>query len=59
MTTMTDAEPMLSGAEVPLEVARERIDPDAFDRLERAAPEQYQSELPLGARGPPVQSRLL
>ena len=25
--------------------------------LERAAPEQYQSELPLGARGPPAQSR--
>ena len=27
--------------------------------LERAAPEQYQSELPLGARGPPGQSNLL
>jgi hypothetical protein len=31
----------------------------ALRSLERAAPEQYQSELPLGARGPPVQSRLL
>jgi hypothetical protein len=30
-----------------------------LSHLERAAPEQYQSELPLGARGPPVQSRLL
>jgi hypothetical protein len=27
--------------------------------LERAAAEQSQSELPLGARGPPVQSSLL
>jgi len=27
--------------------------------LERAAPEQHQAELPLGARAPPVQSRLL
>jgi len=27
--------------------------------LERAAPEQYQSGLPLGARAPPAQSRLL
>jgi len=27
--------------------------------LERAAPEQYPTELPLGARAPPVQSRLL
>ena len=30
-----------------------------LSHLERAAPEQYQSELALGARGPPVQSRLL
>jgi hypothetical protein len=30
-----------------------------LSHLERAAPEQYQSELPLGAGGPPVQSRLL
>jgi len=27
--------------------------------LERTAPEQSQSELPLGARGPPAQSSLL
>ncbi len=27
--------------------------------LERTAPDQYQPELPLGARAPPVQSRLL
>ena len=27
--------------------------------LERTAPDQHQSELPLGARAPPVQSRLL
>jgi len=27
--------------------------------LERSAPEQYQPELPLGARAPPAQSRLL
>jgi len=27
--------------------------------LQRTAPEQYQSELPLGARAPPVQSSLL
>jgi hypothetical protein len=27
--------------------------------LERAAPEQYQSELPLGTRAPPAQSSLL
>jgi hypothetical protein len=26
-----------------------------LSHLERAAPEQYQSELPLGARGPPLQ----
>jgi hypothetical protein len=32
---------------------------ETLRELERAAPEQYQSELPLGARGPPVQSRLL
>jgi len=30
-----------------------------LSHLERAAPEQYQSELPLGARGPPGQSNLL
>ena len=30
-----------------------------LSHLERVAPEQYQSELPLGARGLPVQSRLL
>ena len=30
-----------------------------LSHLERAAPEQYQSELPLGARGPPIQSMLL
>jgi hypothetical protein len=30
---MTDAEVNLSVAVLPLEVARERIDPDAFDRL--------------------------
>src|SRR5271167_1297582 len=30
-----------------------------LSHLERAAPEQYQSELPLGARGPPAQSSLL
>jgi hypothetical protein len=30
-----------------------------LSHLERAAPEQSQSELPLGARGPPAQSRLL
>jgi hypothetical protein len=30
-----------------------------LSHLERAAPEQYQSELPLGARGPPGQSSLL
>jgi hypothetical protein len=30
-----------------------------LSHLERAAPEQYQSELPLVARGPPAQSRLL
>jgi hypothetical protein len=27
--------------------------------LERTAPDQYESEVPLGARAPPVQSRLL
>lgn len=27
--------------------------------LERTAPEQHQTDLPLGARAPPVQSRLL
>jgi hypothetical protein len=30
-----------------------------LSHLERAAPEQYQSELPLGARGPPLQPSLL
>src|ERR1022692_5310200 len=30
---MTDAKGILSVAELPLELARERIDPDAFDRL--------------------------
>jgi hypothetical protein len=30
---MTDSKPDLSAAELPLEVARERIDPNAFDRL--------------------------
>ena len=30
-----------------------------LSHLERAAPEQSQSELPLGARGPPAQSSLL
>ncbi len=30
-----------------------------LSHLERAAPEQYQSGLPLGARGPPGQSSLL
>jgi hypothetical protein len=30
-----------------------------LSHLERAAPEQNQSELPLRARGPPVQSSLL
>ena len=30
-----------------------------LSHLERAAPEQYQSELPLRARGPPGQSSLL
>jgi hypothetical protein len=30
-----------------------------LSHLERAAPEQHQPELPLGARAPPVQSRLL
>src|SRR5271167_1539944 len=30
-----------------------------LSHLERAAPEQYQSEPPLGARGPPAQSSLL
>jgi hypothetical protein len=30
-----------------------------LSHLERTAPEQYGSELPLGARAPPVQSRLL
>src|SRR3990172_10589823 len=33
MTKMADTKPNLSAAELPLEVARERIDPDAFDRL--------------------------
>ena len=33
MTKMTDAKPNLSAAELPLEVARQRIDPDALDRL--------------------------
>ena len=28
-----------------------------LSHLERAAPEQYQSELALGARGPPAQSQ--
>jgi hypothetical protein len=30
-----------------------------LSHLERAAPEQYQSELALGARGPPLQPSLL
>jgi hypothetical protein len=30
-----------------------------LSHLERTAPEQYRSELPLGARAPPVQSSLL
>lgn len=30
-----------------------------LSHLERTAPEQYQSELLLGARAPPVQSSLL
>jgi hypothetical protein len=30
-----------------------------LSHLERTAPKQYQSELPLGARGPPAQSSLL
>jgi hypothetical protein len=30
-----------------------------LSHLERAAPEQYQSELPLRKRGPPLQSSLL
>jgi hypothetical protein len=30
-----------------------------LSHLERTAPQQYQRELPLGARAPPVQSRLL
>jgi hypothetical protein len=33
MPRLIDSKPSLSGAEVPLEVARERIDPDAFDWL--------------------------
>src|ERR1017187_3703785 len=33
MTMMTDAKRSLTGAELALEVARERIDPDAFDGL--------------------------
>ena len=33
MTMTTDAKTNLSAPELPLEVARERIDPDAFDRL--------------------------
>ena len=33
MTMITGTKPELSAAEVSLEVARERIDPDAFDRL--------------------------
>src|ERR1019366_7887042 len=33
MTTMADAKASLHAAELPLELARERIDPDAFDRL--------------------------
>ncbi len=31
----------------------ERLHGQGMQKLERAAPEQYQSELPLGARGPP------
>ena len=30
-----------------------------LSHLERTAPQQYPSELPLGARAPPLQSRLL
>lgn len=30
-----------------------------LSHLQRTAPEQFQAELPLGARAPPVQSRLL
>src|SRR6266404_3690799 len=33
MTKMTDAKAKLSVAELPLEVAHERVDPDAFDGL--------------------------
>src|ERR1700677_229146 len=33
MTMIIDAEPSLSAAEAALEVARERVDPDAFDGL--------------------------
>jgi hypothetical protein len=33
MTKMTDTHPNLCATELPLEVARERVDPDAFDWL--------------------------
>jgi len=38
---------------------RLRIIAKILAHLEKTAPDQYQAELPLGARAPPVQSRLL
>lgn len=45
--------PVIASIEEPEVIAKIRA------HLERTAPDQYPSELPLGARVPPVQSRLL
>jgi hypothetical protein len=44
---------MLASIEQPEVIAK------ILSHLQRIAPEQYGSGLPLGARAPPVQSRLL
>jgi len=44
---------IIAGIEDPQVIAK------IFSHLERTAPDQYQSEPPLAARAPPMQSRLL
>ncbi len=40
-------------------IEERQLVPKILSHLERAAAEQSQSELPLGTRGPPAQSKLL
>jgi hypothetical protein len=44
---------IIASIEEPLVIAK------ILSHLERTAPDQYQPELPLGARAPPAQFRLL